>query len=171
MGEHLIGGQFKSDKYPWCPAGFVPLKVTDPGAQGPLWAYAQQRRGIDAEFSADLEEALRLAGYEPGALPDLRGLSAALTALASRTPDPDWMAAALAKAARILAHVAHPIEVRGPDGAVDAEASAAANEKTLRALLALEVPDPSVELPGGLRLVRGGPTTPADVSPPPAPRR
>lgn len=63
MGAHLIDGLFQSDKYPSCPAGKVPLSVKDPTAQDLLWEYAQRRRVIDAEFSADLEEALRLAGY------------------------------------------------------------------------------------------------------------
>lgn len=64
MGEHLIDGQFRSDKYPWCERGFVPLKVTDPMAQPVLWEYARLREEVDAEFSADLREALKLAGYE-----------------------------------------------------------------------------------------------------------
>lgn len=65
MGTHIVDGQFKSDKYAWCPAGFVPLKVTDPMAQPVLWDYAQRRRPVDAEFSADLEVALRAKGFEP----------------------------------------------------------------------------------------------------------
>lgn len=67
MGEHLIDGEFQSDKYPWCQRGFVPLKITDPMAQPLLWRYAQSRREVDAQFSLDLEEALRLAGYKPDA--------------------------------------------------------------------------------------------------------
>jgi len=65
MGAHLIDGEFQSDKYPSCPRGKVPLSVKDPTAQDLLWVYAQRRRAVDAEFSDDLEEALRLAGYKP----------------------------------------------------------------------------------------------------------
>lgn len=61
--EHLtVTNEFQSDKYPWCPAGFVPLKVTDPMATTLLWAYAGRRRVVDKEFSRDLEEALLYAG-------------------------------------------------------------------------------------------------------------
>lgn len=57
--EHLtVTNEFQSDKYPWCPAGFVPLKITDPMARQSLWDYARRRRVVDAEFSDDLEEAL-----------------------------------------------------------------------------------------------------------------
>ena len=65
MGSHLIDGEFQSDKYPTTPRGKVPLSVKDPTAQDLLWEYAQRRRSVDAEFSADLETALRAAGYVP----------------------------------------------------------------------------------------------------------
>lgn len=65
MGTHLIDGEFQSDKYPTTPRGKVPLSVKDPSAQDLLWSYAQRRREVDAEFSDDLEKALRLAGYAP----------------------------------------------------------------------------------------------------------
>lgn len=65
MGAHLIDGQFQSDKYPSCPPGKVPLSVKDTMAQDLLWAYAQRRRAVDAEFSDDLEQALRDAGFRP----------------------------------------------------------------------------------------------------------
>lgn len=65
MGAHLIDGEFQSDKYPTTPRGKVPLSVKDPTAQDLLWEYAQRRRAVDAEFSADLEEALIRAGYAP----------------------------------------------------------------------------------------------------------
>jgi hypothetical protein len=65
MGTHLIDGSFQSDKYPTTPRGKVPLSVEDPTAQDLLWMYAQRRRSVDAEFSDDLETALRTAGYEP----------------------------------------------------------------------------------------------------------
>jgi hypothetical protein len=66
VGSHINkDGQFQSDKYPTCPAGKVPLSVNDPTAQDLLWEYAQRRRPVDAEFSDDLETALRAAGYSP----------------------------------------------------------------------------------------------------------
>jgi len=45
--------------------GEVILSVKDPTAQDLLWEYAQRRREVDAEFSDDLEQALRNAGYVP----------------------------------------------------------------------------------------------------------
>ena len=65
MGSHLIDGEFQSDKYPTTPRGKVPLSIKDRTAQDLLWEYAQRRRAVDAEFSDDLETALRLAGYLP----------------------------------------------------------------------------------------------------------
>ncbi len=57
--EHLtVTGKFQSDKYEWCPAGFVPLKVGDPMCQDLLHNYAERRRVIDPAFSDDLAEAL-----------------------------------------------------------------------------------------------------------------
>lgn len=38
---------------------------SDATAQDLLWEYAQRRRAVDAEFSSDLEAALRAAGYVP----------------------------------------------------------------------------------------------------------
>ncbi|HMI85954.1 MAG TPA: hypothetical protein VK550_17775, partial [Polyangiaceae bacterium] len=64
---HLTDGEFQSDKYPTTPRGKVPLSVKDPTAQDLLWEYAQRRRSVDAEFSADLEAAVRNAGYVPEA--------------------------------------------------------------------------------------------------------
>lgn len=69
MGAHLLDGKFQSDKYPWCARGFVPLKTSDKHAQPALALYAQAHRAKDAEFSADLEEALKLEGYD-GAIPE-----------------------------------------------------------------------------------------------------
>lgn len=67
MGSHITAdGQFQSDKYPTCPPGKVPLSVKDATAQNLLWEYAQRRRPVDAEFSADLEAALIAAGYDAG---------------------------------------------------------------------------------------------------------
>jgi hypothetical protein len=65
MGAHLIDGEFQSDKYPTCPRGKVPLSVKDTTAQDLLWEYAQRRRALDAEFSDDLEAALKAAGFVP----------------------------------------------------------------------------------------------------------
>ena len=66
MGAHINSdGLWQSDKYPTCPPGKVPLSVKDVTAQDLLWEYAQRRRAVDAEFSEDLETALRAAGYVP----------------------------------------------------------------------------------------------------------
>jgi len=66
MGIHINkDGKFQSDKYPTCPADKVPLSVNDVTAQDLLWEYAQRRRSVDAEFSADLENRLREVGYKP----------------------------------------------------------------------------------------------------------
>lgn len=67
MGDHLIDGEFQSDKYPTTPRGKVPLSVKDRSAQDLLWTYAQRRRAVDAAFADDLEAALRIAGYVPPA--------------------------------------------------------------------------------------------------------
>lgn len=64
MGSHINSdGEFQSDKYPTCPPGLVPLKLTDITAQDLIWEYAQRRRPVDAEFSADLETALQAKGF------------------------------------------------------------------------------------------------------------
>jgi hypothetical protein len=65
MGAHLIDGEFQSDKYPTCPRGKVPLSTKDTAAQPHLWEYAHDHRGIDSEFSDDLQAALRSKGYVP----------------------------------------------------------------------------------------------------------
>jgi hypothetical protein len=65
MGSHLIDGEFQSDKYPTCPRGKVPLSCKDPKAQPHLWDYAEDHRDVDAEFSDDVQAALRIAGYKP----------------------------------------------------------------------------------------------------------
>ncbi len=56
MVAHLIEGEFQSE---------VSLSVRDTTAQDLLWEYAQRRRVVDAEFSADLEAALRSSGFDP----------------------------------------------------------------------------------------------------------
>lgn len=64
--DHLtVSGTFQSDKYDWCPAGFVPLKITDPAARDLLAEYARRREPIDAEFPRDLLEALENIPAEP----------------------------------------------------------------------------------------------------------
>jgi hypothetical protein len=65
MASHLIDGEFQSDKYPTCPRGKVPLSTQDKTAQDLLWEYAQRRRLVDAEFSDDLEAALKTQGFNP----------------------------------------------------------------------------------------------------------
>ena len=65
--EHLTDeGKFKSDKYPDCPEGKVPLSTADPMAQDLLLIYAERRRSVDGQFSDDLTEALRIDGYTGG---------------------------------------------------------------------------------------------------------
>lgn len=59
--EHLtVSGTFQSDKYPWCPAGFVALKLTDLLACDLLVEYAERHKIThrDDEFARDLLEAL-----------------------------------------------------------------------------------------------------------------
>lgn len=71
MGKHIIDGQFKSDKYPDCPLGLVPLKPTDEMAQDLLFEYAVRRREVDPEFCDDLIETLRDSGYYGTGIPIL----------------------------------------------------------------------------------------------------
>lgn len=82
MGDHLIDGEFQSDKYPTTPRGKVPLSCKDITAQDLLWEYAQRRRSVDAEFAADLEFALTRAGYVPAAA--IRALEKRATAAEAR---------------------------------------------------------------------------------------
>lgn len=57
MGHHIqIDGQFKSNKYDWCPTGFLALKFTDPKAELALRAYAQETDNI--ELSKDILQGL-----------------------------------------------------------------------------------------------------------------
>lgn len=68
MPEHLTKLEdgrvtFKSDKYPWCEADFVPLKITDPYARDLLWQYAERKELEDDEFAQDLRVALE--SWEP----------------------------------------------------------------------------------------------------------
>ena len=56
-------GTFQSDKYPWCPAGFVPLKLTDPEAREALADYVSRKRSAcngDEDFLADLLTAIHI---------------------------------------------------------------------------------------------------------------
>jgi len=62
---HLtVSGRFQSDKYPWCAAGFVPIKTSDPMAQDLLREYAKRRAAVDEDFCADLLAALPREPYE-----------------------------------------------------------------------------------------------------------
>lgn len=54
-------GQFKSDKYDWCPPGFLPLKLSDRSAHQSIALYAMRRRKVDPDFSEDLLTCLTLA--------------------------------------------------------------------------------------------------------------
>lgn len=83
MGTHIVNGEFQSDKYPTCPPGKVPLSVKDVMAQDLLWEYAQRRRAVDAEFSGDLETALKAAGFGPSRPIDSVVAEAAVVAAAT----------------------------------------------------------------------------------------
>jgi hypothetical protein len=109
---HLIDGEFQSDKYPTTPRGKVPLSVNDKTAQDLLWEYAQRRRSVDAEFSADLETVLRNAGYAPAQQVDYAPevMEVLISALASGQASP----AMQAKAAERLKR---PYESRAPHAA------------------------------------------------------
>ena len=62
MGHHLTeDGQFKSDKYDWCPPGFFAMKFTDPLARDVIREYAIHTG--DAELSEDLFQALHAEEY------------------------------------------------------------------------------------------------------------
>lgn len=53
MGHHLTKeGEFKSDKYDWCPEGFFALKLTDPVAQKAATLYAALTK--DKELGKDI---------------------------------------------------------------------------------------------------------------------
>jgi hypothetical protein len=59
--DHLtVSGKFQSDKYPWCPAGYLPLKIGDPMATDLLLSYANRRATVDTEFARDLREAIAM---------------------------------------------------------------------------------------------------------------
>jgi hypothetical protein len=50
MGHHLTPeGEFRSDKYPTCPVGKVPLSTKNPAAQPLLW----QMRAVVAAYDLD----------------------------------------------------------------------------------------------------------------------
>lgn len=95
MGDHLINGEFQSDKYPTTPRGKVPLSCKDPMAQDLLWEYAQRRRAVDAGFSVDLEAALKLAGYA--------------SAFVSPPADPNHTRDQVAAQCKVVAHLARAI--------------------------------------------------------------
>lgn len=59
--DHLTeSGEFQSDKYEGCPAGFLPLKISDSSAWPELISYAHKRGAIDPEFERDLLEAVKI---------------------------------------------------------------------------------------------------------------
>jgi hypothetical protein len=66
--DHLTAdGDFQSDKYTWCPAGFLPLKLSDRSARDLLITYSGRRAHVDGDFTRDLLEALQASPSEPGA--------------------------------------------------------------------------------------------------------
>ena len=54
MGHLTKSGQFKSDKYKWCPPGFFALKFTDKLAREIIDYYASRLKGKDKELYEDL---------------------------------------------------------------------------------------------------------------------
>lgn len=50
--------EIQSDKYSWCPPGFVPLKLTDPDARRVLRLYAKMHEPRDPDFAHDLLECI-----------------------------------------------------------------------------------------------------------------
>lgn len=71
MGHHLTPeGNFRSDKYDWCPEGFFALKFTDPKAREAIAYYALICEEEDEELGTDLLFALsstKRDGEEAGA--------------------------------------------------------------------------------------------------------
>ena len=61
-------GRFRSDKFKWCKAGYLPLSFTDVTAQPWIYGYAALRGIIDREFQEDVHTALKNVGYTPGLL-------------------------------------------------------------------------------------------------------
>jgi len=63
VGHHLNkDGKFKSDKYTWCPEGYLALKLTDPVAQRAILKYALETE--DEELGDDLREAVANANKD-----------------------------------------------------------------------------------------------------------
>lgn len=63
VGDHLVDAPdgeiyFRSDKYWWAPAEFVPMKLADRHARQVLQVYAEMHRARDEAFSDDLVEAI-----------------------------------------------------------------------------------------------------------------
>jgi hypothetical protein len=46
MGEHIVDGKFKSDKYDWCEPDFLAFKFSDKLAQPRLTRHWRARMGI-----------------------------------------------------------------------------------------------------------------------------
>jgi hypothetical protein len=66
MPNHLTpDGEFQSEKYDWCPPGFIPLKLTDRKARDLIWLYGERKKKEEPTFSEDLHQALENAGFNP----------------------------------------------------------------------------------------------------------
>ena len=61
-------GRFRSDKFKWCKAGYLPLSFTDVTAQPWIYGYAALRGIVDREFQEDVHAALVNVGYRPSRL-------------------------------------------------------------------------------------------------------
>jgi hypothetical protein len=64
MGEHIVDGKFKSDKYDWCEPDFLAFKFSDKLAQPLLAAYASLARANgDPSLAEDIETRLADFGF------------------------------------------------------------------------------------------------------------
>lgn len=52
MSHHIKDQDFLSDKYDWCPSGFMALKFSDPVARMALKVYAENTQ--DQELAEDI---------------------------------------------------------------------------------------------------------------------
>jgi hypothetical protein len=123
MSDHIVDGEFQSDKYPTCPRGRVPLSVRDATAQDLLWEYARRRRTVDAGFSDDLEACLQAAGFVPAQRADTPHLSQGLT--------PEVLRGFRAMACALTAPQAEHPDVRAACKWLDADSAPAEDQAAL----------------------------------------
>jgi hypothetical protein len=94
MGEHIVDGKFKSDKYDWCEPDFLALKLSDKRAQDLIAEYARRARADgDTSLADDLDARLKNFGYAP-ILPRhdaLKGQFGVLCIGPMMPPEQHWM--------------------------------------------------------------------------------